>query len=127
MLLKINPKDSYIRLTNRADMMLRHLGAGQSTRERYRDVVGGARVSKPFGDVVEQSWLAASVVDGKPVVLLVVRHPGSPPWDWRPETVSVRGAFAPEHAAELLAQGKGLLPFHQIVREGFNAADSNAN
>ena len=124
-MLKINPKESYIRLTDRADQMLRRLGIGRSTRQRYRDVIGGVRVSRQFGKAFEQSWLAEGVIDGKPVVVLVVRHPGSPEWDSREETVSVRGAWAPEEAADLLAQGKGLLPFTQILKQGNNAAIEN--
>jgi len=125
--LKINPKESYIRLTDRADRMLRHLQIGRSTRQRYRDVVGGLRGSRQFGKAFEESWLAEGVIDGKPVVMLVVRHPGSPEWDFREETVSVRGVWSPEEAADLLAQGKGLLPFVQILKQGNYAEDNSDN
>lgn len=126
-MLKINPKESYIRLTDRADQMLRRLKIGTSTRQRYRDVVGGVRVSKQFGNACEQCWLAEGVVDGKSVVMLVVKHPGSPDWDSREETVSIRGVWTPEVAAEMLAEGRGLLPFHTVIKQGINAVIENAN
>lgn len=124
MLLKINTAKSHIRLTDRAQHDLRALGVGQSTRKRRRDVVAACPSMKPLQGVGEEHWLAEGVIAGKPVVLLLVRHPGAP-WGPRSETVSVRGAWSPEAAAELQAEGRGLLPFHQAVKQGINATIEN--
>ncbi len=124
MLLKVDPRKSHIRLTARAEHDLRAMGVGQSTRLRRRDVVAACPDLKQVEGVGEQHWLAEGAIDGKPVVLLLVRHPGAP-WGQRGETVSIRGAFTPEVAAEFLAQGKGLLPFHQAVKERIHAPNEN--
>jgi len=116
MQLKVDPNRSHVRVTNIAQFLLREIGVSQTMRARRRDVVKAAKTFEPMGGVYEVHWLAKAVIDGQDVVLLLAKHPGAP-WGDRDETVSVRGAFTPEHAAELLAQGNGLPPFIQYVKE----------